>query len=66
MSKSLAKYEIKEWVSGSFVGASGRLRYELEAGIVSEKDLDPEVLARLIAAGKAVRASKPTASKESA
>jgi hypothetical protein len=52
------RYRIKEWVSGSFVGAHGRVRYELEAGIVSEKDVDPEVLARLIAAGKAVKASK--------
>jgi hypothetical protein len=61
-----AKYQIKEWVSGSFVGASGRVRYELEAGIVSAKDVDPEVLARLIAAGKAVKASKPAKRKESA
>jgi hypothetical protein len=59
MTKRITKYRIKEWVSGSFVGARGRVRYELEPGIVSEKDVDPEVLARLIAAGKAVKASKP-------
>ena len=50
MSK-VKKYEIKEAVNGSFVGASGRIDYNLEAGTVSENDVDPEVLARLLVAG---------------
>lgn len=53
MSKQAQKYEIREAVRGSFVGAQGRIDYDLEAGTVSEKNVDPEVLARLIAAGVA-------------
>ena len=53
MTKRQQKYEIKEAVRGSFVGAQGRVDYDLEAGTVSEKDVDPEVLALLLAAGSA-------------
>ena len=53
MSKRIKKFEIKEAVRGSFVGAQGRVDYDLEAGTVSENDVDPEVLARLLAAGSA-------------
>lgn len=50
MAKRTKQYEIREAVRGSFVGARGRIRYDLEAGTVSEKDVDPQVLARLVAA----------------
>lgn len=66
MSKRAAQYRIRSYVSGSFVGLLGRIAYELEPGTVSEKDVDPEVLARLIAAGRAVKASKTAESEESA
>jgi len=64
MGKRATKYRITERVSGSFVGAHGRVRYALEPGTVTDQDVDPEVLARLIAAGKAVKASKPAKRKE--
>jgi hypothetical protein len=66
MSKRTQQYEIKEAVRGSFVGAHGRIDYDLEAGTVSENDVDPEVLTRLIAAGHVGKPSKPVESEESA
>lgn len=66
MTKRQQKYEIREAVRGSFVGAHGRIDYDLEAGTVSEKDVDPEVLARLIAAGSVGKPSKPAESEDSA
>lgn len=59
MSKRNKKFEIREAVRGSFVGAQGRVDYDLEAGTVSEKDVDPEVLALLLAAGSAFDPSEP-------
>jgi len=61
MTKRIEKYEIKEAVRGSFVGSRGRVDYDFEAGTVSEKDVDPEVLAVLLAAGSAVDTSAPEA-----
>ena len=59
-------FQIKEAVRGSFVGARGRVEYDLSAGRVSERNVDPEVLARLVRSGVAVPAPKPDASEESA
>ncbi len=67
MSKRNRQYEVAEAVRGSFGGAHGRVRYEIEAGVVSETDIDPEVLAVLLATGKAVaKAGRPAVSEESA
>ena len=43
------QYQIRQPVRGSFIGALGRVRYEVEAGIVDEKGIDPEVLDVLLA-----------------
>jgi hypothetical protein len=59
MTKPAKKYRITEAVRGSFVGAGGRVRYDVEPGLASEKDLDPEVLATLLAAGYAVDPDAP-------
>ncbi len=59
-------YEIREPVRGSFVGARGRVRYEVEAGLLTEGEIDPEVLFLLLASGLAVKAAKPAGSEESA
>ena len=64
MTKRQQKYEIREAVRGSFVGASGRVDYDLEAGIVSENDVDPEVLVLLMAAGVAFDPSEPALAVE--
>jgi hypothetical protein len=68
MAKRTKQFEIREAVRGSFVGARGRVRYDLEAGTVSEQDVDPEVLARLMATGAAgpAKVSTPAESEESA
>lgn len=66
MAKRSQLYEIREPVSGSFVGAQGRVSYEVEAGIVTEGEIDPEVLHCLLASGLAVEAAKPAESEESA
>lgn len=64
MTKRQQKYEIREAVRGSFAGAQGRVSYDLEAGSVSEKDVDPEVLALLVAGGHAVDPSEPAQADE--
>jgi hypothetical protein len=66
MAKRKQHYEIREHVSGSFIGATGRVRYEVEAGVVTEGEIDPEVLDVLLATGTAVKAAKPAESEESA
>ena len=60
------QYQIKQPVRGSFIGALGRVRYEVEAGIVDEKGIDAEVLSVLLATGVAVKAAKPADSEECA
>jgi hypothetical protein len=60
------RFEIREHVSGSFIGASGRVRYEVDAGVISRDDIDPEVLAVLLASGLAVKAAKAAESEDSA
>jgi hypothetical protein len=65
MARRKQHYEIREPVSGSFIGALGRVRYEVEAGVVAEGDIDPEVLDVLLASGTAVKAAKPAESEES-
>lgn len=60
MGKATKTYEICEPVSGSFVTSAGeRLTYELDAGIVAESDVHPEVLKRLIRTGAAVTPTTP-------
>lgn len=59
------QYKIAHPVAGSFVGSRGRISYSLPAGRVSARDVDPEVLERLVAAGSAVVLTKAN-SKESA
>lgn len=67
MTRPPKQIEITTAVRGSFVGAHGRVSYELEAGAAFEKDIDPEVLDRLLASGVAARrAPKPAQSEESA
>lgn len=66
MSKRNKKYEIREAVRGSFAGAQGRVSYDLEAGVVSEKDVDHEVLVLLMASGVAFDPSEPTLAVEPA
>lgn len=66
MAKRKQQFEIRERVSGSFIGALGRLRYEVEAGVVTEGEIDPEVLGVLLATGVAVKAAKPAESEEPA
>lgn len=66
MAKRKQQFEVREHVSGSFIGALGRVRYEVEAGIVTDGEIDPEVLGVLLATGKAVKAAKPAESEESA
>ena len=63
MSKRAKQYEIREAVRGSFVGAHGRVRYDVEAGSASERDLGPEVLGLLIATGYAVDPDAQTESE---
>lgn len=65
MAKRKQRYEIREPARGSFIGALGRVRYEVEAGIVAEGEIDPEVLDVLLASGLAVKAAKPAESEES-
>ncbi len=66
MTKRSQLYEILEPVSGSFVGAQGRISYAVTAGVVAEGDINPEVLGCLLASELAVKAAKPAGSKESA
>ena len=68
MAKRVHKYEVAEAVRGSFIGQLGRVRYDVEPGVVSEADVDPEVLEVLIASGAAarVKAEKPAESEETA
>ena len=65
MAKRRQQFKIREPVSGSFIGATGRVRYEVEAGVVAEGEIDPEVLGVLLATGAAVKAAKPAESEES-
>jgi hypothetical protein len=64
MAKRRQQYEVREPVSGSFIGAAGRVRYQVEAGIVDAGEIDPEVLGVLLASGAAVKAAKPAESEE--
>jgi hypothetical protein len=66
MAKRKQQYQIRERVSGSFIGALGRVQYEVEAGIVAEGEIDPEVLDVLVASGLAVKAARPAGSEERA
>jgi len=59
------QYQIKDAVRGSFVGAHGRVSYDIPAGRVSERDVAPEVLAVLLASGVAVPASRSSDSEGS-
>jgi hypothetical protein len=59
------QYKLAQPVAGSFIGSRGRVSYSIPAGRVSERDVDPEVLERLVAAGSAVVLTKAD-SKESA
>ena len=63
MAKRAKQYEIREAVSGSFIGAHGRVRYDVEAGSASERDVDREVLELLIATGYAVDPDEHTESE---
>jgi len=65
MAKRKQHYEILEHVSGSFIGTTGRVRYEAEAGVIAEGEIDPEVLDVLLATGTAVKAAKSAESEES-
>ncbi len=69
MAKRVHRFEILAPVSGSFTGRAGRIRYSLEPGVVREPDIDPDVLAVLLATGTAVqvstRAAKSAGNKES-
>lgn len=64
MAKRRQQYEIREHVGGSFIGATGRVRYEVEAGPVREGEIDPEVLSVLLSSGLAVKAARPAESEE--
>lgn len=59
MSKRTKKFHITEHVSGSFVGSQGRVTFELDAGPVSEKEIDAEVVAFLEGAGLLVDPDAP-------
>jgi hypothetical protein len=63
MAKRAQTYEIRQAARGSFIGAFGRVSYDVGPGTVAEKDIDAEVLAVLLASGVAVKA-KPTESEE--
>jgi hypothetical protein len=64
MGRRTQSYEIRQAARGSFIGALGRVRYDVEPGTFSEKDLDPEVLGVLLASGVAVKAARPAESEE--
>lgn len=66
MAKRVCKIKIVAHVSGSFTGQSGRIRYNIKPGVVRESDVDPEVLAVLIATGAAVRVRSSTRAAGSA
>ena len=69
MAKRAQQYEIREAVRGSFIGALGRVRYDVEAGVrVASATSTPRCSSVLIASGAAarVKAEKPAESEESA
>ena len=65
MRRRAKQYEITEAVRGSFVGAAGRIHYDVQPGPASAKDVAPEALALLLRAGFAVDADAPMTEAES-